>query len=52
MDVYVCENCLALREVHADEPAPERCPSCDRPDTMVEAYVADRFARREVEETV
>lgn len=47
MDVYVCEHCLAVVDLHADEPAPVGCTACDRPGSMVEAYVSDRFARVE-----
>lgn len=47
MDVHVCENCLTVVDVRAGEPAPASCPACDRPGSIVEAYVSDRFARVE-----
>lgn len=47
MDLYVCEKCFVVREVEGETPAPGECPACGASGSMVEAYVSERFARRE-----
>lgn len=47
MDLYVCEKCFVVRELDADSAPPEACPACGASGSMVEAYVSERFARRE-----
>ena len=46
MDLYICENCFAVRELAAGEKPPVRCPACNTSGPIVEAYLSDRFARK------